>query len=95
MNRQQEERYFSTLKELNELLPKYEYQNMIVSTAIALGKFNIDWLRQSLLNGVEENNLRWSEALMLNDHYTKFYFMSVKIPREISSAEAEELTNKG
>lgn len=72
MNLKQEKRYNSLVKELNEMLPKYEYQNMVVATAIALEKFNENWLRKSLLLRVEEKQLSYNEALMLNEKYMNF-----------------------
>lgn len=72
MNLKQEKRYNSLVRELNEMLPKYEYQNMVVATAIALEKFNENWLRKSLLLRVEEKQLSYNEALMLNEKYMNF-----------------------
>ena len=72
MNLKQENRYQSLKRELNEILPKYEYQNMVVATAIALGKFNEEWLRKSLLLGIDEERFSYDEALILNEKYMNF-----------------------
>ena len=72
MNLKQENRYQELRKELNEILPDYEYQNMVVATAIALGKFNEEWLRKSLLLGIDEERFSYDEALMLNGKYMNF-----------------------
>ena len=72
MNLKQENRYQALRKELNDILPNYEYQNMIVATAMALGKFNEEWLRKSLLLGVDEERLSYDEALMLKERYINF-----------------------
>ena len=72
MNLKQENRYQALRKELNDMLPNYEYQNMIVATAMALGKFNEEWLRKSLLLGVDEERLSYDEALMLKGRYIDF-----------------------
>lgn len=72
MNLKQENRYQALKRELNEMLPKYEYQNMVVATAIALGKFNEEWLRKSLLLGIDEERFSYDEALMLNGKYMNF-----------------------
>ena len=69
MNLKQENRYQALKRELNEILPNYEYQNMIVATAVALGKFNEEWLRKSLLLGIDEDRFSYDEALMLNEIY--------------------------
>lgn len=72
MNLKQENRYQELRKELNEILPDYEYQNMVVATAIALGKFNEEWLRKSLLLGIDEERFSYDEALMLKGKYMNF-----------------------
>ena len=72
MNLKQENRYQALRRELNEMLPKYEYQNMVVATAMALGKFNEEWLRKSLLLGIDEERLSYDEALMLRERYINF-----------------------
>ena len=72
MNLKQENRYQALRKELNDMLPNYEYQNMIVATAMALGKFNEGWLRKSLLLGIDEERFSYAEALMLKDRYINF-----------------------
>ena len=72
MNLKQEKRYYSLTRELNEMIPKYEYQNMVVATAIALGKFNEEWLRKSLLLGIDEERFSYDEALMLKERYINF-----------------------
>ena len=72
MNLKQENRYQALKRELNEILPNYEYQNMIVATAMALGKFNEEWLRKSLLLGVDEERFSYDKALMLKERYTNF-----------------------
>ena len=72
MNLKQENRYQVLKRELNEMLPKYEYQNMVVATAIVLGKFNEEWLRKSLLLGIDEERFSYDEALMLNGKYMNF-----------------------
>ena len=72
MNLKQENRYQALKRELNEMLPKYEYQNMVVATAIALGKFNEEWLRKSLLLGIDEERFSYDEALILKEKYMNF-----------------------
>ena len=72
MNLKQEKRYYSLVRELNEMIPNYEYQNMVVATAIALGKFNEEWLRKSLLLGIDEKRFSYDEALMLKERYINF-----------------------
>ena len=72
MNLKQENRYQALIKELNDILPNYEYQNMVVATAVALGKFNEEWLRKSLLLGIDEERLSYDEALMLKERYINF-----------------------
>ena len=72
MNLKQENRYQALRKELNDVLPNYEYQNMVVATAVALGKFNEEWLRKSLLLGVDEKQFNYDEALMLKERYINF-----------------------
>ena len=72
MNLKQENRYQALKRELNEMLPKYEYQNMVVATAIVLGKFNEEWLRKSLLLGIDEERFSYDEALMLKEKYMNF-----------------------
>ena len=72
MNLKQENRYQALRKELNDMLPNYEYQNMVVATAIALGKFNSEWLRKSLLLAIDEERLSYDEALMLRERYMNF-----------------------
>ena len=72
MNLKQEKRYYSLARELNEMIPKYEYQNMVVATAIVLGKFNEEWLRKSLLLGIDEERFSYDEALMLKEKYMNF-----------------------
>ena len=72
MNLKQENRYQALKRELNEMIPKYEYQNMVVATAIALGKFNEEWLRKSLLLGIDEERFSYDEALMLKERYINF-----------------------
>ena len=72
MNLKQEKRYQVLKRELNEMLPKYEYQNMVVATAIALGKFNEEWLRKSLLLGIDEERFSYDEALVLKEKYMNF-----------------------
>lgn len=72
MNLKQENRYQALKRELNEILPKYEYQNMVVATAIALGKFNEEWLRKSLLLGIDEERFSYDEALVLKEKYMNF-----------------------
>ena len=72
MNLKQENRYQAIKRELNEILPKYEYQNMVVATAIALEKFNEEWLRKSLLLGIDEERFSYDEALMLKGKYMNF-----------------------
>ena len=72
MNLKQENRYQALRKELNDILPNYEYQNMVVATAVALGKFNEEWLRKSLLLGIDEERLSYDEALMLKERYINF-----------------------
>ena len=72
MNLKQEKRYYSLVRELNEMIPKYEYQNMVVATAIALGKFNEEWLRKSLLLGIDEERFSYDEALVLKEKYMNF-----------------------
>ena len=72
MNLKQENRYQELRKELNEILPDYEYQNMVVATAIALGKFNEEWLRKSLLLGIDEERFSYDEALVLKEKYMNF-----------------------
>ena len=72
MNLKQENRYQALRKELNDVLPGYEYQNMIVATAMALGKFNEEWLRKSLLLGVDEERFSYDKALMLKERYINF-----------------------
>ena len=54
MNLKQENRYQALRKELNDVLPNYEYQNMVLAIAMALGNFNQEWLRKSLLLGIDE-----------------------------------------
>ena len=54
------------------MIPKYEYQNMVVATAIALGKFNEEWLRKSLLLGIDEERFSYDEALDLKEKYMNF-----------------------
>lgn len=72
MNLKQENRYQALKGELNEMIPKYEYQNMVVATAIVLGKFNEEWLRKSLLLGIDEERFSYDEALMLKEKYMNF-----------------------
>ena len=72
MNLKQENRYQELRKELNEILPDYEYQNMVVATAIALGKFNEEWLRKSLILGIDEERFSYDEALVLKEKYMNF-----------------------
>ena len=72
MNLKQENRYQVLKRELNEMIPKYEYQNMVVATAIALGKFNEEWLRKSLLLGIDEERFSYDEALVLKEKYMNF-----------------------
>ena len=72
MNLKQENRYQALIKELNDVLPNYEYQNMVVATAVALGKFNEEWLRKSLLLAIDEERLSYDEALMLRERYINF-----------------------
>ena len=72
MNLKQENRYQALRKELNDILPNYEYQNMVVATAMALGKFNEEWLRKSLLSGIEEERFSYDDALMLKKSYIDF-----------------------
>lgn len=72
MNLKQENRYQAIKRELNEMLPKYEYQNMVVATAIVLGKFNEEWLRKSLLLGIDEERFSYDEALVLKEKYMNF-----------------------
>lgn len=72
MNLKQENRYQALKRELNEILPNYEYQNMIVATAMALEKFNEEWLRKSLLLGVDEERFSYDKALMLKERYINF-----------------------
>lgn len=72
MNLKQENRYQALKRELNEILPNYEYQNMIVATAMALGKFNEEWLRKSLLLAIDEERFSYDEALMLKERYINF-----------------------
>ena len=72
MNLKQEKSYYSLVRELNEMIPKYEYQNMVVATAIALGKFNEEWLRKSLLLGIDEERFSYDEALVLKEKYMNF-----------------------
>ena len=72
MNLKQENRYQALRKELNDILPNYEYQNMIVATAMALGKFNEEWLRKSLLLAIDEERFSYDEALMLKERYINF-----------------------
>ena len=72
MNLKQENIYQALKKELNDILPNYEYQNMIVATAIALGKFNEEWLRKLLHLGVDEARFNYDEALMLKERYINF-----------------------
>ena len=72
MNLKQENRYQALRKELNDMLPKYEYQNMVVATAVALGKFNEEWLRKSLLLEIDEKRFSYDEALMLKERYINF-----------------------
>lgn len=72
MNVKQEKRYHELTRELNEILPNYGYQNMVVATAIVLEKFNSDWLRKSLLSGVDEGRLSYDEAVILNERYINF-----------------------
>ena len=72
MNLKQENRYQVLRKELNDILPNYEYQNMIVATAMALGKFNEEWLRKSLLLAIDEKRFSYDEALMLKERYINF-----------------------
>ena len=72
MNLKQENRYQALRKELNDILPNYEYQNMIVATAMALGKFNEEWLRKSLLLAIDEKRFSYDEALMLKERYINF-----------------------
>ena len=72
MNLKQENRYQALRKELNDILPNHEYQNMIVATAVALGKFNEEWLRKSLLLGIDEERFSYDEALMLKERYINF-----------------------
>ena len=72
MNLKQEKSYYSLVRELNEMIQKYEYQNMVVATAIALGKFNEEWLRKSLLLGIDEERFSYDEALVLKEKYMNF-----------------------
>lgn len=72
MNLKQENRYQALKRELNEMIPKYEYQNMVVATAIALEKFSEEWLRKSLLLGIDEKRFSYDEALMLKERYINF-----------------------
>ena len=72
MNLKQENRYQELRKELNEILPDYEYHNMVVATAIALGKFNEEWLRKSLILGIDEERFSYDEALVLKEKYMNF-----------------------
>ena len=72
MNLKQENRYQAIKRELNEILPKYEYQNMVVATAIALEKFNEEWLRKSLLLGIDEERFSYDETLVLKEKYMNF-----------------------
>ena len=72
MNLKQENRYQALKKELNDVLPNHEYQNMIVATAMALGKFNEEWLRKSLILGIDEERFSYDEALMLKKIYMNF-----------------------
>ena len=72
MNLKQENRYQALKRELNEILPNYEYQNMVVATAMALGKFNEEWLRKSLLLAIDEERFSYDEALMLKERYINF-----------------------
>ena len=57
MNLKQENRYQALRKELNDVLPGYEYQNMVVATAMALEKFSEEWLRKSLLQELMKKDL--------------------------------------
>ena len=72
MNLKQENRYQAFRKELNDVLPGYEYQNMVVATAIALEKFSEEWLRKSLLLGIDEKRFSYDEALVLKEKYMNF-----------------------
>ena len=72
MNLKQANRYQEVRKELNDMLPDYEYQNMVVATAIALEKFSEEWLRKSLLLGIDEKRFSYDEALMLKERYINF-----------------------
>ena len=72
MNLKQENRYQALIKELNDVFPGYEYQNMVVATAIALEKFSEEWLRKSLLSGIDEKRFSYDEALMLKERYINF-----------------------
>lgn len=72
MNLKQANRYQEVRKELNDMLPGYEYQNMVVATAIALEKFSEEWLRKSLLLGIDEKRFSYDEALMLKERYINF-----------------------
>ena len=72
MNLEQRNRYQALRKELNEMIPNYEYQNMVVATAVALGKFNEEWLIKSLLLGIDEKRFSYDEALMLKERYINF-----------------------
>ena len=72
MNLKQENRYQALRKELNDVLPGYEYQNMVVATATALEKFSEEWLRKSLRLGIDEKRCSYDEALMLKERYINF-----------------------
>ena len=72
MNLKHENRYQAFRKELNDVLPGYEYQNMVVATAIALEKFSEEWLRKSLLLGIDEKRFSYDEALVLKEKYMNF-----------------------
>ena len=72
MNLKQANRYQEVRKELNDMLPDYEYQNMVVATAIALEKFSEERLRKSLLLGIDEKRFSYDEALMLKERYINF-----------------------
>lgn len=68
----QEKRYFAIRRELDKLNPNHKYENDCVATAIALGKYNADWLRNSLILRIEDGAIDYEEAVKLNRFYQVF-----------------------
>ena len=71
---EQEKIYFAVRKELDEVAPNSEYTNSVIATAFAIGKsskLTENWLRNHLLEDIEDDFITYEEALKLNEIYTK------------------------